>query len=86
MNYSEEVNGGLRVLTFGSREEKVISAVDAENSFTVSLRHVDALQRRRPTALGGRHRVNDAPGRHTHTTIINRCRVDTALSNDLSAA
>lgn len=65
MNCSEEVNGGLWVLTFGSREEKVIGAVDAENSFAVSLRHVDALQRRRPTALGGRHRVNDAPGK-TH--------------------
>ena len=30
-------------MTFGSGKEKVIGAVDTENSFTVSLRHVDAL-------------------------------------------
>lgn len=50
-------------LTFGSREEKVVGAVHTQNCFTVSLGHVDALQRRRTTALGGRHRVNDAPGK-----------------------
>lgn len=55
------------VLTFGSGEEKVVGAVDAEHSLAVSLRHVDALQRRRTTALSGRHRVNDAPGK-THVS------------------
>lgn len=75
------------VLTFGSCEEKVIGAVDTENSFTVSLCHVDTLQRRRPTALSGWNRVNDAPGKHTHThIIINRGSVDGPSSNNLSAA
>lgn len=78
-------DGGLSVLTFGSGEEKVICAVDTENSFTVSLRHVDALQRRWPTAFSGWHRVNDAPGKHTHITI-NRCSLDIKRCNNPCAA
>lgn len=60
-------DGGLWVITFGSGEEEVVGAVHTEDGLAVSLCHVDALQRRRAAALRGRHRVNDAPGRHTHT-------------------
>lgn len=38
-------DGGQPGLTFGSREEKVIGAVDTQHSLAVALRHVHALQR-----------------------------------------
>lgn len=37
-------DGGQPVLTFGSREEKVIGAVDTQHSLAVALRHVHTLQ------------------------------------------
>lgn len=73
-------DGGLWVITFGSGEEEVVGAVHTEDGLAVSLRHVDALQRRRAAALRGRHRVNDPPGRHTHTHTQKRQQVQDGRS------
>lgn len=74
-------------MTFGPGEEEVIGAVDTEDGLAVALGHVDALQRCRAAAFGGRDRVDDTPGRqtdtHTYThahTSVNRCRMDAVLS------
>lgn len=57
------MDGEAEALTFGSSEQKVVGAVNTQDSFTVSLRHVNALQRRRAAALSGRHRVDNSPGK-----------------------
>lgn len=54
-------------MTFGPGEEEVVGAVDTEDGLAVALGHVDALQRRRAAAFGGRDRVDDTPGRQTDT-------------------
>lgn len=90
MQEREREFGGLWVVTFGAGEEEVVSAVDAEDGLAVTLGHVDALQRRRATAFGGRNRVDDTPGKqtgtHTHGRVSTgarwtQCRLGMALNH-----